>query len=110
MLKEQYIIERQFTKEASALRVKYGWDDGVEKNIYFKSGYTEPVWTKKPDKARMFKSIEDAQKSIDIFVEQTEEYKKHVIEVWKKDWEDYRSNEYNYKIKKVKVDIIVEDI
>lgn len=110
MMKEQYIIERQFTPKATVLRKKYGWDDGVEKNIYFKSGYTEPVWTKKVDKARMFKSVEEAQKVIDIFVEQTEEYKKHVIEVWKKDWEDYRSDEYNYTIKKVKIDIIVEDI
>jgi hypothetical protein len=89
------------------LRKKYGWDNGVEKNIYFKSGYTNPIWTNKVDKARMFKSVKDAQKIIDGFISESEQYKKQVIEVWKKDWEDYRSYEYNYIIKKVKISISI---
>lgn len=109
MEKERYIIERQFTPKATALRRKYGWDDGVEKNIYLKSGYAKPVWTKNIDKAKMFKSIKDAQKSVDVFIEESEQYKEQVTEVWKKDWEDYRSNEYNYTIKKVRTVIIIED-
>jgi hypothetical protein len=105
MEKEKYIIERQFTLKATALRKKYGWDDGVEKNVYFKSGYTNPVWTSWVDKARMFKSVKDAQKFIDVFINESEQYKKQVIEVWKKDWEDYRSHEYDYIIKKVRINI-----
>ena len=109
MEKEKYIIERQFTPKATALRKKYGWDDGVEKNIYFKSGYTNPVWTSRVDKARMFKSVKDAQKSVDVFIGESEQYKKQVTEVWKKDLEDYRSHEYNYTIKKVRISIIIEN-
>lgn len=109
MEKEKYIIERQFTQNATALRRKYGWDDGVEKYIYFKSGDTNPVWTNKVDKARMFKSVKDAQKSINAFIGESEQYKKQVTEVWKKDWEDYRSHEYDYTIKKVRMSIIIEN-
>lgn len=109
MEKEKYIIERQFTQKATDLRRKYGWDDGVEKNIYYKSGDTKPVWTKNVDKARMFKSIKDAQKSVNAFIDESEQYKKRVTEVWKKDWEDYRSHEYDYTIKKVRMVITIED-
>lgn len=107
MEKEKYIIERRLTPKAAALRKMYGWDDGVEKNVYFKSGYTNHIWTSGVDKARMFKSVKDAQKIIDVFINESEQYKKHVIEVWKKDWEDYRSHEYDYIIKKVRISISI---